>query len=91
METSLKNTGMRELDGRSGDGIEVRLVWDAQTDRVYVAVDDERTGDRFQIRVDAAAALDAFHHPYAYDHRSDDHGLAEPASVEREWRLTAAD
>jgi hypothetical protein len=91
METRVKQARTRELDGRSGDGIEVRLLWDAHTDRVYVAIDDERTGDRFQIRVNPAAALDAFHHPYAYDHRSDDRGLVELASLERDGSLTAAD
>jgi hypothetical protein len=60
---------IRELDRRTGDGIDVRLLWNSVTDRVLVAVADERSGDSFELRVTGADALDAFHHPYAYaDH-----------------------
>jgi hypothetical protein len=69
-------TGTRELDRRSNNGIDVTLLWDPQTNRVFVAVEDER-GDAFGIDVDAAEALDAFHHPYAYIDRNDrDYSLA---------------
>jgi hypothetical protein len=61
---------MRELDRRCGDGLEVALLWSPPTDRVVVAVVDERLGRRFRIDVDARDALAAFHHPYAYDERS---------------------
>ena len=77
METMLEDTTMRELDCRSGDGIEVRLLWEQRSDSVFVAVADERTGDRFRICIDPAAALDAFQHPYAYDH----------ARLTGHWRL----
>jgi hypothetical protein len=60
---------IRELDYRRADGIEVTLLWEPRTDRVFVTVVDKRTSERFQIDVDAADALDAFHHPYRYDHR----------------------
>jgi hypothetical protein len=65
----MDSTEIRELDYRSGDGIAVTLLWEPEKDRVVVAVEDERTNDRFRIRVDAADALDAFRHPYAYDRR----------------------
>ncbi|MBV9414862.1 MAG: hypothetical protein JO363_07800 [Solirubrobacterales bacterium] len=57
----------RELDSRTGDGIEVRLLW-CQTDgHVTVAVTDTRTGEAFELPVgEAERALDVFHHPYAY-------------------------
>jgi uncharacterized protein YbjT (DUF2867 family) len=45
--------------------------------RTTVGADDERTGEWFQIRVAATEALDAFHHPYAYDHRSDSIAVAD--------------
>ncbi len=61
---------MRELDHRNDDGIDVTLLWEPGTDRVFVAVEDERGSDRFRIAVDAADALDALHHPYAYDTRA---------------------
>ena len=59
-------TDIRELDRRRGDGIDVALLWDSRTNRVLVAVEDEREGDSFELEVSAADALDAFRHPYAY-------------------------
>ena len=56
----------RELAHREGDGIEVTLVWYAETDRVAVRVTDVSTGQRFELRVARDRALDAFHHPFAY-------------------------
>jgi hypothetical protein len=61
------STLTRELDSRVSDGIEVRLLWRAQDDRVLVAVRDGRTGDAFSVEVgDDQRAVDVFHHPYAY-------------------------
>lgn len=57
----------RELDHRTNDGLEVRLLWDPGEDRVSVAVTDRRTGEDFEIEVGPGdRALDVFHHPYAY-------------------------
>lgn len=55
-----------ELDHRSNDGLEVTLLWEAETNRVKVGVFDAKSGDDFDIEVDPSEALDAFHHPYAY-------------------------
>jgi hypothetical protein len=56
-----------ELDHRVNDGIEVQLLWNPEDDRVFVAVEDARTGDAFTLELaDRGRALDAFHHPYAY-------------------------
>ena len=66
--------GRRELDHRSGDGIDVTLCWNAWTNRLFVVVRDDREGDSFDVEVDAAEARDAFHHPYAYARR---HGSEE--------------
>jgi hypothetical protein len=55
-----------ELDHRSNDGLEVTLLWEAETNRVKVAVFDTKSGDDFDIEVDPADAKDAFDHPYAY-------------------------
>jgi hypothetical protein len=63
--------GIRELDRRSNDGIDVALLWDAHTNRVFVAVEDGRQGESLELEVDAANALDAFRHPYAYAHQAD--------------------
>jgi hypothetical protein len=56
----------RELDSRTSDGIDVRLLWDSRTNRVSVAVDDVRNCHSFEFEVDGADALAALHHPYAY-------------------------
>lgn len=57
----------RELDRRTGDGIEVRLLW-CQTDgQVTVAVTDTKIGEAFELSVrEGERALEVFHHPYAY-------------------------
>jgi hypothetical protein len=56
----------RELAHRERDGVEVTLVWYADSDRIAVRVADTRTGDRFELRVARDRALDAFNHPFAY-------------------------
>jgi hypothetical protein len=37
------NPAIHELDQRSEDGIDVRLLWNSLTNRVSVAVEDQRT------------------------------------------------
>jgi hypothetical protein len=60
-------TIVQELDSRSSDGIQVRLLWYQGDERVSVAVEDLKTGDQFELIVrDGERALDVFHHPYAY-------------------------
>ncbi len=67
----------RELDHRVNDGLDVKLLWNSLTDRVSVAVQDERTGEFFEFGVDPGDALIAFNHPYAYASRPrTDHALA---------------
>jgi hypothetical protein len=55
-----------ELDARTADGISVRLLWYPTTDTVTVAVFDSTHDSGFELAVDAAAAADAFRHPFAY-------------------------
>jgi hypothetical protein len=57
---------IRELDHRTGDGVDVRLLWNSRTNQVFVAVEDQRSGELFEVTVHGVDALDAFHHPYAY-------------------------
>lgn len=57
---------IRELDARSGDGIEVRLLWLPAADRVFVHLIDHRAADVFLVLVEPEVALDAFRHPFAY-------------------------
>jgi hypothetical protein len=60
---------MRELDKRSGNGLEVTLLWSERTGSVFVCVEDEQTDARFHYSVDPADALQAFHHPFGYKSR----------------------
>ena len=58
---------IRELDHRSGDGIEVWLLWAPEGGRVIVSVHDSRSGEAFEIEVEPAEqAMHVFHHPFAY-------------------------
>ena len=72
------NGAVRELAHRAGDGMDITLLWDSGTDKVFVLVDDQRRGARFRIDVGNGNALDAFHHPYAYS-RHGGLGLPEAA------------
>ena len=56
----------RELATRKSQGLAVVLRWYPRDGAVTVSVDAAKTGDRFEIAVDRARALDAFYHPYAY-------------------------
>jgi hypothetical protein len=74
--SSTTQIGARELDQRSGDGIDVTLFWSPRTNRLWIVVEDTRDGDSFELDVDPADALDAFHHPYAYANDDTDYALA---------------
>ncbi len=69
----------RELDRRSNDGIDVRLLWCQHDGRVLVAVKDAKTGEAFSLEVqEGESPLEVFRHPYAYAafHRVDTTGDA---------------
>ena len=73
----------RELDARNSDGIQVRLLWHPEDDHVSVAVNDTKTGETFDLRVDdGQPALDVFHHPYAYAAMRQ-HDTANPCAARR--------
>jgi len=55
-----------ELAQRENEGISVTLFWYQETDRLTVAVRDERTGEAFDLEAPALKAMDVFNHPYAY-------------------------
>ena len=56
-----------ELAHRTGDGIDVLLLWDRSDGRLKVVVDDLRNGGSFELAPgDGREALDAFYHPFAY-------------------------
>ena len=66
---NISELGIRELDHRKGDGIEVKLLWNSRTDQVTIAVEDEHSGEAWVLDVPGANARDAFNHPYAYAFR----------------------
>ncbi len=61
---------IRELDHRLSDGIDVTLLWNERTNRVSIAVQDDKTGEFFELEVNPEDALTAFYHPYAYSSRA---------------------
>jgi len=66
LSTTTHMLEVHELARRKSDGIDVRLLWNSQTDRVSVTVRDERSGETFELEVDSSDALAAFNHPFAY-------------------------
>jgi hypothetical protein len=78
---------MKEIAHRTSDGIEVVLFWRRGDALLTVAVADERTGAYFEFDVEAAQALDAFHHPYAY---AAFRGLAYDDALLPTWEQAAA-
>ena len=55
------------LELRRSGTTEVALFWSKRTGRAAVAVEDEATGDHFELLVNAGDdPLDLFNHPYAY-------------------------
>jgi hypothetical protein len=64
--STISTSDIHELDHRSGDGLEVTLLWRAATNQVVVAVRDERRDASIEIEVDPARARDARLHPFAY-------------------------
>ena len=55
----------RELDRRVGDGIQVALLWSSSTNRLKVAVSDDRLCHHLDFVVDDADAINAFREPFA--------------------------
>jgi hypothetical protein len=55
-----------ELAHRRQGGLEVALLWQPDENTVSVAVEDERTGEAFEIEVPGDKAMEAFEHPYAF-------------------------
>jgi hypothetical protein len=62
------NDAPRELAHRSGDGVDVTLVWvhDGNAHCIRVCVCDRREGAYFEIDAEPYLALDVFYHPYFY-------------------------
>lgn len=60
-------TSLRELHSRTNDGMLIRLLWSADENRVFVAVDDRKTGETFSVEVpEGERPMNVFAHPFAY-------------------------
>jgi hypothetical protein len=55
-----------ELARRGGDGLDVLLLWDRCSGRVWVDVSRVSSGRSFTVDASAGNALDVFYHPFAY-------------------------
>lgn len=65
--TDVWNNIRTELAHRTGDGIDVTLVWvRGDNDATIVCVCDRREGAYFEIPAEPYLALDVYHHPFAY-------------------------
>jgi hypothetical protein len=70
----------RELAVRdSVGGLNVRLIWRPDDDAVFVVVSDPARCEQFAVQVEAANAMDAFHHPYV--ERTSPHSVALEATL----------
>ncbi|MBV8430131.1 MAG: hypothetical protein JO244_03150 [Solirubrobacterales bacterium] len=60
-------TSLRELHSRVTDGLLVRLLWREDENRVFVAVEDQKTGESFSVEVpEGERPMHVFAHPFAY-------------------------
>lgn len=63
----MTSTTTRELAHRRNDGLDIRLLWESESDQVIVSLHDSKTGEGFELEVGPdERALDVFHHPFAY-------------------------
>ena len=70
--TTVTTSKWVELADRAGDGLEVRLYWNDSDGRVKVTVTHLATDRTAPLDVAPAAAMEAFHHPFAYQRTSID-------------------
>jgi hypothetical protein len=66
VDKSSTSAGWVELAKRAASGLEVALLWNRSSNRVKVAVSDDRVCHYLDFEVARADALDAFYHPFAY-------------------------
>jgi hypothetical protein len=62
----MRATHWRELARRTGNGVEVALLWDESINRVKVVVSDERLCHHLDLQVDRADELSTFHHSFTH-------------------------
>jgi len=60
------NMTLKELDYRTGDQMEVSLLWSPESGQLAVVVVDEVAGEEFAMEVEPSEAMEVFRHPFAY-------------------------
>ena len=65
-DAAVSDSTARELAHRVSDGIHVFLFWHPVENSVSISVDDERTGERYELPIPPVRAWWAFTHPYAF-------------------------
>jgi len=60
---------LKELDYRTGDRIEVSLLWSPESGQLAVVVIDREAGEEFAMEVEPDEAIEVFRHPFAYADR----------------------
>ena len=63
------NMTLKELDYRTGDHIEVSLLWSPESGQLAVVVVDKAAGEEFAMEVEPSEAMEVFRHPFAYAHK----------------------
>jgi hypothetical protein len=66
MTTTASLTTLRELDARTNDGLDIRLLWRPHDDVVLLQVDDAQLRLRLVVPVPPDDAMFAFRHPFAF-------------------------
>ena len=64
--TPTPSPDLRELAQRRSANLEVTLLWNRRSRRVWVSIHDLANGEQRATPVPRDRALDAFNHPYAY-------------------------
>jgi hypothetical protein len=65
-DRSTGRAGWVELSKRAANGLDVVLLWNRSSNRVKVAVSDDRVCHHLDFEVARADALSAFYHPFAH-------------------------
>ena len=55
---------IRELNSRTDSNVTINLLWDDETEEVFVEIDTESGQELFPVPADEA--MQAFHHPFVY-------------------------
>ena len=64
--TSTLSPHLHELASRRSANLEVTLLWNRQSRRIWVSIHDLASDEQRSAHVPNDRALDTFHHPYAY-------------------------